>query len=230
MVSQKAKWFIFTIASVLLISFTLSSVSYPPNVKYHRGKLELLALFSIAYQWLFCILGSGLFGKRTEKYFDLAGFSCFGFLALLSVYQIGFNNLSLRQQIVFVFAELYSLRLGIFLFSRSLRVGGIDSRFVETKKNLFTFASYWTVQALWCFECSLCIFILNITPQDPENKNDLYVIDYVGISIWLFGMLFQTVADEQKRLWQLNPANQHRFIHTGLWALSRHPNCKRTLL
>ena len=58
MISQKAKWFIFTIASVLLISFILAAVSSPPNVKYNRGKLELLALFSIAYQWLFSALDS----------------------------------------------------------------------------------------------------------------------------------------------------------------------------
>ena len=229
MVSQKAKWFIFTIASVLLISFILSIVSYPPNVKYNHGSFEILALFSIAYQWLFCFLGSGLFGKRTEKYFDLAGFSCFGFLALLSAYLLGFDKLSLRQQIVFAFAELYSLRLGVFLFSRSLRVGGIDSRFIEAKKNMFTFASYWTVQALWCYVCSLCVFILNITPQAQENMNDLYVIDYIGMSIWIFGMVFQTVADEQKRLWHRDPTNRHRFIHTGLWAISRHPNCKLIL-
>ena len=105
------------------------------------------------------ILGSGLFSKRTEKYFDLAGFSCFGFLALLSACQVGFSKLSFRQQIVFILVELYSLRLGVFLFSRSLRNDGIDSRFVEAKKNVFTFASYWTAQALWCFVCSLYLYL-----------------------------------------------------------------------
>jgi steroid 5-alpha reductase family enzyme len=38
------------------------------------------------------------------------------------------------------------------------------------------------------------------------------------------GFLFEAVADDQKRRFRANPANEGRFIASGLWAWSRHPN------
>jgi steroid 5-alpha reductase family enzyme len=34
----------------------------------------------------------------------------------------------------------------------------------------------------------------------------------------------QVIADEQKRAFRAEPANRGRFITTGLWRYSRHPN------
>ena len=38
------------------------------------------------------------------------------------------------------------------------------------------------------------------------------------------GFLFEVVADEQKRRFRANEQNKDRFICTGLWSISRHPN------
>ena len=38
------------------------------------------------------------------------------------------------------------------------------------------------------------------------------------------GFAFEAVADSQKSRFRADPANKGRFIHTGLWAWSRHPN------
>ena len=46
--------------------------------------------------------------------------------------------------------------------------------------------------------------------------------DALGIGIWTFGFVIELTADRQKiRFRQRNPG---RFINTGLWAWSRHPN------
>ena len=52
--------------------------------------------------------------------------------------------------------------------------------------------------------------------------DDLYF--YFGISLWGFGFLFEVLADEQKRKFRTNKNNKNRFISTGLWSISRHPN------
>ena len=45
-----------------------------------------------------------------------------------------------------------------------------------------------------------------------------------GGLIWIFGFVFEIVADIQKSRFRADPENKGKFIHTGLWARSRHPN------
>ena len=46
----------------------------------------------------------------------------------------------------------------------------------------------------------------------------------VGLSIWVIGFTFEVVADYQKRQFRKDPANRGKFIQSGLWSKSRHPN------
>ena len=39
---------------------------------------------------------------------------------------------------------------------------------------------------------------------------------------WIFGFLFEVIADRQKVIF--NKTNKGKFISTGLWSFSRHPN------
>jgi steroid 5-alpha reductase family enzyme len=45
-----------------------------------------------------------------------------------------------------------------------------------------------------------------------------------GIVVWVTGFAIEVVADQQKSAFRRDPANQGRFITSGLWAWSRHPN------
>ena len=75
---------------------------------------------------------------------------------------------------------------------------------------------------IWVYFCTFPVLILNtITP--PPN---LDLLSLLGGVIWLTGLTIETVADEQKRVFRSTKANHGRFIDTGLWAISRHPNCK----
>ena len=46
----------------------------------------------------------------------------------------------------------------------------------------------------------------------------------IGFLIWGFGFVFEVVADAQKSRFRAEPQNKGKFIDTGLWARSRHPN------
>jgi len=46
----------------------------------------------------------------------------------------------------------------------------------------------------------------------------------VGWSIWLISFAIEVVADKQKDDFRRAPENKGKFITTGLWAYSRHPN------
>ena len=52
--------------------------------------------------------------------------------------------------------------------------------------------------------------------------NDIFFL--LGLLIWIIGFIIEVVADEQKRRFKLNLDNKGKFISSGLWSYSRHPN------
>jgi steroid 5-alpha reductase family enzyme len=51
------------------------------------------------------------------------------------------------------------------------------------------------------------------------------------VGLWGAGFAIEAIADHQKARFRADPANRDRFIATGLWAWSRHPNyCGEILL
>eukprot|EP01103_Thecamoeba_quadrilineata_P000564 TRINITY_DN10490_c0_g1_i1.p1 TRINITY_DN10490_c0_g1~~TRINITY_DN10490_c0_g1_i1.p1 ORF type:complete len:240 (-),score=33.48 TRINITY_DN10490_c0_g1_i1:30-749(-) len=154
---------------------------------------------------------------QTEKFYDLAGGTTFVLLSLLSL-NWG-NHFFLRQKIVTGQIVIWGLRLSLFLFSRILR-DGKDSRFdrIRTKPKIFFI--YWTVQALWVYLTLLPVLILN----DNSNNPPIDIVDKIGWGLWGAGFLLESVADAQKTIFKSNPNNHNRWIQSGLWKFSRHPN------
>ena len=58
--------------------------------------------------------------------------------------------------------------------------------------------------------------------DNKDLPNDVFL--YIGIVAWLTGFLFEVIADQQKRVFNSNPDNKGKFIDSGLWSISRHPN------
>lgn len=52
----------------------------------------------------------------------------------------------------------------------------------------------------------------------------LHVVTGLGCALWLFGFVFEAVADAQLQRFKALPANSGRIFDGGLWAWSRHPN------
>ncbi|KAF7246959.1 hypothetical protein EYD10_07159 [Varanus komodoensis] len=111
------------------------------------------------------------------------------------------------------------VRLGLFLFLRILKEGH-DKRFNGIRENPGTFFLYWTMQGIWVFITLLPTLLLNL----EKNGKPLGFWDYLGWSIWAVGFTTEAVADQQKWHFRSNPDNADKFIQSGLWAYSRHPN------
>ena len=46
----------------------------------------------------------------------------------------------------------------------------------------------------------------------------------MGTLIWILGFSIEVIADNQKSKFRSNPDNKDKFITTGIWSWSRHPN------
>ena len=178
-----------------------------------------MEILSFIFHWLLFIPA---YIFKTEKFYDITG--TLGYISILIVssylaVNLANDNLSTRSLIVISFILIWSLRLGFFLFTRILKAGG-DSRFDEVKKVLSKFLIWWSVSALWVFLTTANALTMIIDNKDLPN--DIFL--YIGIATWLTGFLFEVIADQQKRVFNSNPDNKGKFINSGLWSISRHPN------
>jgi steroid 5-alpha reductase family enzyme len=114
---------------------------------------------------------------------------------------------------------IWAGRLGIFLFRRILEAGK-DARFDEIKVSFVRFLNTWTLQGLWV-SLTLAAALAAIT---TTNRKELGLFAMVGALVWLFGFAIEATADAQKNRFRADPENKGKFIDTGLWSWSRHPN------
>jgi steroid 5-alpha reductase family enzyme len=154
---------------------------------------------------------------KTEHYFDLTGSATY--ITVTAVALAFTEDLDARAVIVGAMVFVWALRLGSFLFRR-VRRDGRDGRFDEIKVDPLRFFMTWTLQGLWVLLTVACALAI-ITGLERKSIGWVAV---VGIAVWISGFTIEVVADRQKSVFKRDPANAGRFISSGLWAWSRHPN------
>ena len=73
---------------------------------------------------------------------------------------------------------------------------------------------------MWVF-LSLAAGLAAMTSQ---NKIEADTFLLIGTLIWILGFSIEVIADNQKSKFRSNPSNKDKFITTGIWSWSRHPN------
>lgn len=154
---------------------------------------------------------------QTEKFYDIVGSITYISATILALTYS--SNLDTRSLLLASMVIFWALRLGTFLYRR-IHKAGKDDRFDHIKPNFLRFLNAWTLQALWVTFTSAPALIAITTIQ----RKEMGVFAIIGSVLWLIGFLIEIIADTQKTNFRKNPANKNRFINTGLWAKSRHPN------
>jgi len=68
-----------------------------------------------------------------------------------------------------------------------------------------------------------CIYIMR-NSTIAQNGGKLSITDYLGILVWVIGVLIETLADMQLQAHRDDASKKGTLIKTGLWRYSRHPN------
>lgn len=154
---------------------------------------------------------------QTEKFFDLTGSLTYLSVSILAVvFSQAWDG---RSLLLLALVVIWAVRLGAFLFGR-IQKAGKDDRFDELKPSWIRFLNVWTIQGLWV-TFTLAAALVAIT---TSTRKELDVFALVGLLVWVAGFALEVVADAQKSRFSADPANKGKFIQTGLWARSRHPN------
>ena len=173
-----------------------------------------LILLIFCIQWVSFIPA---FIFQTEKFYDLTGSITYLTAVFYTLYVTGSNNLS--DLIIVACVAVWAIRLGSFLFMR-IHKAGEDRRFRTIKPNFTRFLMTWTLQGMWVSMCLLCV----LTALSSYSGVIMNSIFFIGLLIFILGLSIEIIADYQKTVFRRNIENKDKFITTGLWSLSRHPN------
>lgn len=154
---------------------------------------------------------------HTEKYFDLTG--SLTYQAVIALALLLSPDLDTRAYIAGVMVAIWAGRLGSFLFNRISKEGK-DGRFDKMKFDFWQFLMTWTIQGLWV-SLTLAAALAIVTASERASFG---VIGVIGVIVWVVGFAIEVIADTQKSAFKKDSANEGRFITTGLWSWSRHPN------
>ena len=181
---------------------------------YGLPLMTAMALGIFGVQWI-GLIHARLF--ETEHYFDLVGSLTYITVTVFAVQQAA--EIGLRQQIIAGVVIVWAARLGPFLFRR-IQKAGEDRRFRKIKLSTPRFLLTWTLQGTWVFLTAGAALAAIMT----SNTAPLGTVFYVGAAMWVLGFAVEVIADSQKSAFKADPANENKFITTGIWARAQHPN------
>jgi len=175
--------------------------------------------------------------QQNEKYYDLGGAAGFLSTTVVSLYYPALrakylngtplpalSSFAPRQLLLSAALGIWSARLGTFLAQRAIKAGG-DSRFDEIKKQPKRFTYFWMGQATWVLLVGLPVYLCNMLPA--ARHPPLGVRDFVSLGLFATSFIFEIIADHQKSSWKRaknDKKHNEKFITSGLWSISRHPN------
>ncbi len=206
---------IIAIIVVIIIGFLVALAGSQGGRKIGMMPIFFYAVAVIfLIQWVAFIFA---YSKQTEKFFDLTG--ALTYISVISIAAIMSAGLDARSYLLWALVVIWAGRLGTFLFRR-IHKAGKDDRFDEIKPSFFRFLNTWNLQGLW-INLTMAAALIAITTT-TRKEWDLFA--WVGLLVWIIGFSFEVTADAQKSKFNTDPANAGKFINTGLWSHSRHPN------
>ena len=177
-----------------------------------------VVILAFIIQWI-AFLPAYVF--QTEKFYDLTGSLTYLSVIWYSLRSTSnqFTDLNGGNIVIVLLITFWAVRLGTFLFMR-IHKDGEDKRFRSIKPSPTQFFMTWTLQGLWVSLCSMCA----LTAIASETGVIINTVFYFGIGLFIFGFCIEIIADKQKSEFRAIPENRDKFINSGLWAKSRHPN------
>ena len=154
--------------------------------------------------------------RRTDVVTDLSYSLTFALLAGVLLFTGAAEPIQLLASLLVV---VWAVRLGTYLFRRIMRMK-VDHRFDGMRDDPLRFARFWLLQAI-----TVAVVMLPVTYLlDRDDPPGIGAWSIAGAAVWLVGLLVEAIADAQKSAFKAKAENRDRFVASGLWRYSRHPN------
>ena len=183
------------------------------------GTNLLLTLGAVLVLWLISIL------IRDVSIIDMV-FGVILFAVTVNTYFLA-EGVEQRKQLLLLLVGIWMIRITAHLVRRNWGHGE-DPRYSKLRSwvnddRAFIWLSLRKVFLLQ----GIVLWFASLPVQFAQVLNAplaLGWIAYLGVVIWLVGIVFETVADIQLTRFRKDPSTRGTVLNTGLWRYSRHPN------
>lgn len=209
---------VFLIVTVIAFGFGILAGSNSVMVAGYSA-FFLCTVIAMVVNWLAFIPSAA---AKSDTFYDTTGAITYLTVTAFACWAAysHFGSFDLRSMVIAAMVAIWCIRLGSFLFVRIHAMGGSDSRFEKIKVNPARFLVAWTLQGLWVVLTASAALVA-IT---AEQRAPIGLLFWIGVAVWVLGFAWEAIADAQKSVFKKDPANKGKFINTGLWRWSRHPN------
>ena len=153
-----------------------------------------------------------------------------GFVVLAWFWAFSIGDAGPRQLLILAMVTVWGLRLSIYLGWRK-RDEPEDRRYQEMRKKhpeSFAWRSLFTVFLLqgfliWLIAAPLFAAQRGSEPA-PGLDHELGWLDGLGALLWLTGLFFESVGDQQLVRFKKRRSDDSEVLSSGLWRYTRHPN------
>jgi steroid 5-alpha reductase family enzyme len=145
------------------------------------------------------------------------------FMMTVTTYYLILPSTGPRTVLVLLLVFLWALRLSLYITWRNWGEAE-DRRYQAIRANNepnFAIKSIYIVFLLQCFIAWIISLPLLAAIHSPAPIN---VFDYLGIGLWLVGMIFEAGGDYQLQRFKADSNNRGKVLNSGLWRYTRHPN------
>jgi steroid 5-alpha reductase family enzyme len=149
-----------------------------------------------------------------------------GFVITCLIYFLNSDGLEVRKILLLVMVAIWGLRLSLYLAWRNIGKGE-DPRYKKFRED-YGEHRYWWISFFQTFLLQGILMWLISAPllgaQYYKTGNALTIFDFMGVVIWLIGIVFEAGGDFQLARFKANPANSGKVLNKGFWYYTRHPN------
>lgn len=178
---------------------------------------SVIILVSVTLLWLLSV------ALRNASIVDI--FWGFAYVIVNAFYFFKVASPEPRNYLLLALVSIWGLRLTLYLLWRNAGKGE-DFRYQEFRRN-YGVKRYWWVSFFQTFLLQGILVMLVSFPLlgvHFGNTKALNLIDYLALTIWMIGFVFEAGGDYQLARFKANPANKGKVLDTGVWRYTRHPN------
>ena len=183
---------------------------------YFQALLVILGMMTLL--WLISIV------IKNVSIVDL--FWGLGFVLATGIYFFYTEGYVARKILITTLVFVWGLRLSLYLAWRNIGKDE-DFRYRQFRK-YYGEHRYWWISFFQTFLLQGILMWLISAPllgaQYYATDSSLSILDVIGISFWIIGIIFETVGDYQLAKFKSNPVNKGKVLNAGLWRYTRHPN------
>jgi len=140
------------------------------------------------------------------------------------------DSLSSQAAVIMLMVSLHGVRLGYYLSKRWVgyrKTTGGDKRYLGFVKQLapgYWWKSFFAVMHPQTIVIMLISFPTIFGIVDALPPHPFGLLEIVAMSVFGVGLYYEWAADCQLEAFKADPHNKGRYLETGVWALTRHPN------